>query len=1063
MKTAAVITAFGLVVVGFFWDVLIGPKLLIDANPAFFDPWHSQASEKDLENRTNQTDSFLEYYPTRVYLTESIRSGRIPLWNPNMFAGMPFLADPQATVAYPVTLLLVAADPARALGYDVAIHVFLAMVGMYLFLKALRLQTWGAVLGAASYAFSSFFYVQYGHPNLIASAAWIPFMFYGFEVALRRELLGTLLLTAFFAMGYLAGFPQVFLFGVLAVVVYGFAVAIASPSGARLRAVLKTARIMGISGSLSMLLASIQLIPFLEFYRNLMGLSYTFEHVRDVLLAPPLVLLRAVFPGFFGNPVGGTDWSEFIRDAVHPYNPEFAVYCGIGSLIVAVVALSLLRKSQRVRVLLAMLVLSTAVAVNQHVARIGYGLFPMFKASRASRVAVISCFALSALAAIGFSLVSGNGGRAVKKALIVAVVCVTGFALLFSIFFGAAGPSIIGEIAQKAKALPEDFWSKTQVYTRSGEIRDWARGNTAAWLGYERGVLARGTLVIFVTSAVILLVYLLRARKPRLGAAIGALFVLLVTCDIIHTARGYHISQAPGSAGLTPGVKALKEAIGSPGQWRMKTFQGAFGDKTAFPANANQIFGVHSLQGTRTINTKAFAEFRDAYVGSKRKPTDEDGTVQTLGTGISWLANTLDDLMSVRYVLAEPGQSLYAASSILRSIPGNGRSPDRPRMVKIGDQSRLALCQGVGETVRFKAIFLPVDLLYFSVGFDFEGETYGDSISFVLTCESTSGTVEYRKGFDLRADRGRWHDAKLAISSLKNSMVDITASVICARPSATGLTVAGWSDFEFASSECAVTRYGDGYKVGLAGPERSLSLRLVTNAREIPLDLHYDDGTKTRRWFLFPPSMQSQQVRIDFDKPVRDRLLIRSDSTLRIENCRAVPREWGIDPDCQLVYDKDMCIYENSRAIEKGLCLAKDEVPTHRSEGRDILALAHLDDPWSARCGECRMVSYKPEEVVLDVSSDRACFLVFQDMRYPGWKAYVDGREAAFVDTDIGIRAIELAGGKHGVVMAFRPRSFMVGVLFTCLGGILTLAYVAAFRWSTRGKARSTSDRATES
>jgi hypothetical protein len=43
--------------------------------------------------------------------------------------------------------------------------------------------------------------------------------------------------------------------------------------------------------------------------------------------------------------------------------------------------------------------------------------------------------------------------------------------------------------------------------------------------------------------------------------------------------------------------------------------------------------------------------------------------------------------------------------------------------------------------------------------------------------------------------------------------------------------------------------------------------------------------------------------------------------------------------------------------------------------------------------------------------------------------------------TDIGIRAVELDGGKHLVVMAFRPSSLKIGLALSCLGLALTAAY----------------------
>src|SRR5437016_13982572 len=52
-------------------------------------------------------DAFVYFYPQRAFLARSLLSGRIPLWDPYLFDGAPFLANPQAAVLYPPSCLLV--------------------------------------------------------------------------------------------------------------------------------------------------------------------------------------------------------------------------------------------------------------------------------------------------------------------------------------------------------------------------------------------------------------------------------------------------------------------------------------------------------------------------------------------------------------------------------------------------------------------------------------------------------------------------------------------------------------------------------------------------------------------------------------------------------------------------------------------------------------------------------------------------------------------------------------------------------------------------------------------
>src|SRR5438045_8773375 len=50
-------------------------------------------------------DAFVYFYPQRIYLAQSLLAGRIPLWDPNLFLGVPFLTNPQTAVLSPPSCL----------------------------------------------------------------------------------------------------------------------------------------------------------------------------------------------------------------------------------------------------------------------------------------------------------------------------------------------------------------------------------------------------------------------------------------------------------------------------------------------------------------------------------------------------------------------------------------------------------------------------------------------------------------------------------------------------------------------------------------------------------------------------------------------------------------------------------------------------------------------------------------------------------------------------------------------------------------------------------------------
>jgi len=474
------ILLFAAITLVFLYDVLIGPNIFLDRNPARYDPWRAVASASQLQSPSYWQDSFLTYLPRRTLLSQRMRNGEIPLWNPNILAGAPFLADPLTRVFYTIELLLLLVEPAKAMGLDAPIHILLAMLGMYLFLRSAGVSTEGAILGALTYAVSSFFYSRYGHPTPIASAAWIPFFFYGFELAWQSARLGTLGLAIFFAMGYLAGFLQVFLFGVCAVAFYGLYLSLAEKA-LRRRSLVRYLKIMVASRMISILIVSFQLISFVEYYFSSHGLHYPEDYVTTVFVTPPLVLLRSLLPMFFGNPVNGTDWSDLPRELVHAYNPDFAVYCGIGTLVLALVALGNPRRSPRLQLLSILVIASTGVATNSYLLRLGYRLLPMSRASRLDRIAVIGGFAIALMAASGLDCFKTTPWRT-RNYLLVAIAITAGITLAVTLVLEFHGLAMIEHYANKLLSFPKQHWYRLANLSRSGRVKEWAQTGQSARL-----------------------------------------------------------------------------------------------------------------------------------------------------------------------------------------------------------------------------------------------------------------------------------------------------------------------------------------------------------------------------------------------------------------------------------------------------------------------------------------------------------------------------------------------------------------------------------------------------
>jgi hypothetical protein len=124
-------------------------------------------------------DDLTQNFPLRVLAGRQIRDGQLPLYNPYIWSGAPLLAGWNAAAAYPLTWLFAVLPGAAAWTLNMIITWTVAGLGMFGFLRALRLASFSSVVGAMSFAFAGAMSAQVGHFGLVAGMAWVPVQLLG--------------------------------------------------------------------------------------------------------------------------------------------------------------------------------------------------------------------------------------------------------------------------------------------------------------------------------------------------------------------------------------------------------------------------------------------------------------------------------------------------------------------------------------------------------------------------------------------------------------------------------------------------------------------------------------------------------------------------------------------------------------------------------------------------------------------------------------------------------------------------------------------------------------------
>jgi uncharacterized membrane protein YfhO len=95
-----------------------------------------------------------------------------------------------------------------------------------------------------------------------------------------------------------------------------------------------------------------------------------------------------------------------------------------------------------------------------------------------------------------------------------------------------------------------------------------------------------------------------------------------------------------------------------------------------------------------------------------------------------------------------------------------------------------------------------------------------------------------------------------------------------------------------------------------------------------------------------------------------------------------------------------------------------------------------------------RVIRYTANEFVIQAKMASPGFLVVSEVTYPGWRAYVDGKESHIYTANYLFRAVYLPEGTHEVRFAYVPIGFWIGVAISLptLMGIVGVLGRAAWR-----------------
>jgi len=280
-------------------------------------------------------DGRTQWYPWREFAARWMRRGVLPLWNPYVLCGTPFVGNFQSALFYPPNLMFVVMPVHVAARASVFLHIGLSLFLAYLLARAMGCGRAGASATAVSFAFGSaqLLRVTAGHWGVLCAIPWLALILLGVHENWREPRPAWVLLGGLgVAAQILAGAPQyVFMSGAAVLV---FAVVMSARSGPEAGGLLRRWGAVAAVFVVGACLAGIQLLPGVEAaVHGARSLPMRKEWVEQFSLAPES-LLTMVVPGFFGGTADQPWWGRFLLWEMNAYFGVVALALGAAGFFV---------------------------------------------------------------------------------------------------------------------------------------------------------------------------------------------------------------------------------------------------------------------------------------------------------------------------------------------------------------------------------------------------------------------------------------------------------------------------------------------------------------------------------------------------------------------------------------------------------------------------------------------------------------------------------------------------------------------------------------------------------
>ncbi len=352
------------------------------------------------------SDQYKAGYGFRHWAAEHFKTyGEFPLWNPEIFGGLPFAGAMHGDIFYPTAWLRILLPTHTAMNLGFALHYVLAGLFAYLLFRSLKISWVGSVVGGVAYQLTGLVasYPNPGHDGKLFVTALFPLALLGLVMCMRQRRWGGYPIFALaVGLGLLSPQSQMLYYMLIASGLFALYLTFGETTDEPLQP-----RLLRLGGALGAVIigfgiGAIQIMPFFEYLPyspRAEGIAGGWERATSYAI-PWEHIPELFFSHFVGEITDGGGRSYWGSNGIKLHSE----YLGLPVIALAIFGLAG-RGNKRIKLWaggIAALFFLVALGASTPFYRVWYSVMPFMKQVRAAGMALyITVFFLAMFAAFG--------------------------------------------------------------------------------------------------------------------------------------------------------------------------------------------------------------------------------------------------------------------------------------------------------------------------------------------------------------------------------------------------------------------------------------------------------------------------------------------------------------------------------------------------------------------------------------------------------------------------------------------------------------------------------------